>query len=181
MAAKQTRRTKTVSKRDNIEENELDVFEREEDDLDGGLQIQPKLVRNFIRMWPRAIFSTPGLTAGRRGKAPAIARTINVLKKPGVYVLYRDDQPFYVGQAKNGLLHRIWAHANGVGSLRTYFWNYFSAFIVEDRKLIDEVEAIVISAMPALLSNASNPRLPRVRMEKPVRDLIRDSRKTRGF
>ena len=100
-----------------------------EDDEEGS-QITPKLVRKFIRMWPRAIFTTPPELKGGRGKRPSIARTIQALDLPGVYILYRDDVPFYVGQTKGKLRSRLRAHANGVGSLRGYFWNYFSAFLV---------------------------------------------------
>jgi hypothetical protein len=102
--------------------------------------------------------------AGLRGKPPAIGMTIDELEKPGVYILYRGDVPFYVGQAKGKLRDRLRAHANSVGGLRTYFWNYFSAFIVENPSHIDEVEAILISAMPSIISNSSKPKLQRVRM-----------------
>ena len=163
-----------------IEEDQPDNLE-EEEELEDGSQIQPKLVSNFIRMWPRAIFNTRSEAQGRPGKPPAIARTIKALNKPGVYILYRDDQPFYVGQAKNGIGRRIWSHAKSVGGSRTYFWNYFSAFIVEDLNQIDEVEAIVIAAMPAVITNSAKPRLPRVKMEKPIKDVFRKLRESGRF
>jgi hypothetical protein len=163
------------------EEDDPELLEEDDEEVDGGPQIQPKLVSNFIRMWPRAIFNTLSEAQGRPGKPPFLARTIKALRKPGVYILYRDDQPFYVGQAKNGLGKRIWSHARSVGGLRTYFWNYFSAFVVEDVSQIDEVEAIIIAAMPAVVSNSAKPRLPRVRMDKQTKDVMRESRKWGRF
>jgi hypothetical protein len=155
-------------------EDDPEITEDDEEDAEGGSQIQPKLVTNFIRMWPRAIFSTPSMAQGAPGKPPAIAKTIKSLDKPGVYVLYREDQPFYVGQAKNGLGERLRQHAQSIGGLRSYFWNYFSAFVVEDVNQIDEVEAIVIAAMPAVISNSAKPRLPRLKMAKSVKGVLRE-------
>lgn len=130
----------------------------------------------FIRMWPRAIFTTPGPTKSKRGKPRSIAGSIRELEKPGVYVLYRDDQPYYVGQTKGKLRGRLRSHATNVGSVRGYFWNYFSAFVVEDERAkgqIDAIEAILIAAMPSVLSNGASPRLDRHRMDKATRDVLR--------
>jgi hypothetical protein len=102
--------------------------------------------------------------------------TINELERPGVYILYKDDQPFYVGQAKGKLRSRLRAHANSVGGLRTYSWNYFSAFIVENLSYIDEVEAILISAMPSIISNSSKPKLTKVKMGPSTKKLMRELR-----
>jgi hypothetical protein len=159
-----------VSKARDVEDEDPEAPEEEEEG-EGGPQIKPKLVSNFIKMWPRAIFSTPAESQGERGKRPAVAKTIKELHKPGVYILYREDQPFYVGQAKN-LFNRIWKHAQSVGGARTYFWNYFSAFTVDDVNHIDEVEAIIIAAMPAVVSNSARPRLPRLRMAKSVKNVL---------
>jgi hypothetical protein len=97
------------------------------------------------------------------------------LKKPGVYILYRDDVPFYVGQAKK-LRSRLRAHARGVVSSKTYFWNYFSAFVVENPNHINEVEAILISAMPSVITNSSKPKLKMEPIGEPTRSLMRDLR-----
>jgi predicted GIY-YIG superfamily endonuclease len=169
-----------------IEDPEELDHEPVEDD-DEGSQIRPNLVGTFIRMWPRAIFTTrldskgePIFTTrldskGEGGKRPLLARTIPALKRPGVYILYRDDVPFYVGQTKGELFSRLWAHANGVGS-RGYFWNYFSAFLVENTTHIDEVEAILISAMPSVITNGAKPKLPKEKMGMATRKVIRDLR-----
>jgi hypothetical protein len=108
-----------------VEENEL---EEEDDDIDADdndedqRPIKTELVSKFIRMWPRAIFYTR--LDGQKG---LIANSIPELARPGVYVLYRDDVPFYVGKTQKELRSRLRGHANGVTSSRTYFWNYFSA------------------------------------------------------
>ena len=44
--------------------------------------------RQFFRMWPRALFHM------KQGKAVLE----DSLKEPGVYVLYRDDVPYYIGK-----------------------------------------------------------------------------------
>jgi len=124
-------------------------------------------------MWPRAIFDT---LSKKPGKRQSIARTLPILDEPGVYVLYRGDQPFYVGKAEGKLRSRLRAHANNVGSSKNYFWNYFSAFIVRDPRHISEVEAILISAMPSVVTNSSKPKLSRVKMDAETREVMRQLR-----
>jgi len=46
--------------------------------------------RQFFRMWPRALFHM------KQGKA-VLEENLN---KPGVYILYRDDVPYYIGKTK---------------------------------------------------------------------------------
>jgi hypothetical protein len=157
----------TVDEED-LEEESGDV---EEDGLDEGPKIaKTVLVSSFIRMWPRAIFDSPAFD----GSKDSIAKSITELDHSGVYILYRDDVPFYVGKAKK-LRSRLWQHANGVVSLKSYFWNYFSAFLVEESHM-GEVEAILISAMPSVISNSSTPTLRRVPTGKPIRQLMRKLR-----
>lgn len=152
-----------------------DSIDIDVEDPEDGNQVtanETVLVSNFIRMWPRAIFHTP-VNDGRKG---SIAHWIPKLAESGVYILYRDDVPFYVGQAKK-LRTRLRQHANGVKSSKTYFWNYFSAFLVKDPSHIKEVEAILISAMPSVVSNSSKPALERVPMDDPTKHLVMDLRK----
>ena len=73
-------------------------------------------------------------------------KTIALLTQPGVYVLYWDDVPYYVGQAKV-LRGRLAAHARVPVSRYFNHWNYFSAFVVDEDEL-DRLEAILIAAMP---------------------------------
>ena len=164
---------KTNVKVKNAALEETDDVQDDDDDVEEGKPITPKLVGQFIRMWPRAIFTTLADASGQPGKTPTIAKTIPELNKSGVYILYRDDEPYYVGQAQN-LRSRLREHANNVGSLRGYFWNYFSVFLVEDPSHIDEVEAILIAAMPSVITNGAKPKLPRKRMETATRNLMRE-------
>jgi hypothetical protein len=156
------------------------VAEQVSDDVDGlddELQdggedeIEGELVKQFIRMWPRAIFHTRAMDDSKG----FIADGIPELRKPGVYILYRNGVPFYVGQAKN-LRTRLKQHANGVISLKTHFWNHFSAFLVDDSARMKEVEAILISAMPPGIMNSSKPTLHKVPMNKLTVHLIRELR-----
>jgi len=168
---KQAKATKPLIVDESEIEDELGVIDADDPD-EARKPISAQLVTQFIRMWPRSIFNT----LAKDGHRGSIASTIEELKKPGVYVLYRDDVPFYVGQAKGKLRSRLRAHANNVGSVRSYFWNYFSAFIVENPSHIDEVEAILISAMPSVITNSSTPKFDWVRMEEPTRRLMRELR-----
>lgn len=161
-------------------QRDVDVLrDDEEPDEEGERHIHAGI--EFIRMWPRAIFSSPSEERPRRGRAPAVAMGIPALDSSGVYILYRDDQPYYVGQTKGKLTSRLRKHANGVGGLRTYFWNYFSAFLVDDPSQIDKIEAILISAMPSVLSNSSAPKLERQKMGPATRAVIRKLRETGQF
>jgi hypothetical protein len=73
--------------------------------------------------------------------------------KPGVYVLYRDDVPYYVGQAIR-LRGRMRNHACIPGTRYHNFWNLFSAFVIRDQRRRDEIEGIRIDAMPTKSASA---------------------------
>jgi hypothetical protein len=86
----------------------------------------------------------PETKIGQRTKW--LYKTIDLLARSGVYVLYRDDVPYYVGQA--GMLRsRLAAHARVPGSRYFNHWTHFSAFDVDKRDL-NRIEAILIAAMP---------------------------------
>jgi len=116
----------------------------------------------FLRMWPRALFHTK---AGR----PMLERHLGA---PGVYVLYRNDVPHYIGKTSTTLLKRLRNHALKPNARRYNFWNYFSAFTIKDAAHRDEVEAILISAMPT--ANSSQPKIPRVRLKRDAAKLLND-------
>lgn len=160
----------------NNEEEEEGTHDQGNEEFDGGREITSRLVSEYIKMWPRAIFHNQSESPSKRGNAHLLAREFVVLNQPGVYILYRDDRPFYVGQARN-LRSRLRTHANTMNSFKGYFWNYFSAFVVRDVGYIDEVEAIVIAAMPAVLTNSSKPSLPPHPMEPALRKLMRERRR----
>jgi hypothetical protein len=98
-----------------------------------------------------------------------VVRDIAMLEKPGVYVLYRDDLPYYIGQAKC-LRGRLYNHSRRPGSKHDLFWNYFSAFVVEDERHRDQVEALLISAFPT--ANGAKPKLKGPHTSDRVRDVL---------
>lgn len=107
------------------------------------------VVRRYARMWPREIFDLFAREAYK-------GQGLELLEEPGVYVLYRGDVPYYVGRA-NKLHDRLWHHADGCGSRYYNFWDFFSAFVVKDKKQRIALEAILISAMPT--ANGAKPKL----------------------
>jgi hypothetical protein len=116
----------------------------------------------FFRMWPRALF--------HRQDGKAILK-IN-LGNPGVYILYRDDKPYYIGKTKNTLFRRLRSHALKPNSRYYNFWNYFSAFQIEDLSHRDEVEGILISAMPT--ANSSRPKFNLKKLDRRAAQMLND-------
>ncbi len=98
------------------------------------------------------------------------------LRQPGVYVLFRDDQPYYVGQTKNKLFWRIHTHATKPQDRYYHFWNYFSAFVVTNAKHREEVEGVLIAAMPT--ANGATPKIQKIRFPKSVTSLMSRMRKS---
>ncbi|HEX4425736.1 MAG TPA: GIY-YIG nuclease family protein [Terriglobales bacterium] len=94
----------------------------------------------------------------------------DALKNPGVYVLYRDDLPYYIGKTGKPLLRRLSTHALKPNSPRYNFWNYFSAFEINDSDHRDEIEAILISAMPT--ANSSRPKFVRKKLDRGAAKLL---------
>jgi hypothetical protein len=115
----------------------------------------------FVRMWPRALFHM------KDGKAVLE----DVLDNPGVYVLYRNDEPYYIGKTGKTLFRRLKAHALKPNARRYNYWNYFSAFEIKDPAHMDEVEAILISAMPTT-ANSSRPKIPRATVGRKAAKLL---------
>ena len=113
----------------------------------------PKIITKFARMWPREFFQ------GK--KRPDWAAGVwKELDYPGVYVLYRDEHPYYVGQTKGRLYARIWVHANRPQARYFNFWNFVSAFVVPEKGHVDEVEALLITTMTT--ANRAIPKIKRI-------------------
>jgi len=127
------------------------------------------LVRMYINMWPRDVFD---MKEGRR----LLVRCVPELGKTGVYILYRDEHPHYIGKASRSLFHRLHDHANKCTDKYFNLWNYFSAFVV-DRKHLGEVEALLIAAMPT--ANSSVPRIQQVKIPVSLRKNLRAARQER--
>jgi hypothetical protein len=122
-------------------------------------QINPE---HFFRMWPRALFHS------KKGKSYLDIH----LNSPGVYVLYREDQPYYIGKTSKRLVKRLAQHALRPNARRYHFWNYFSAFQIGDEEQRDKIEAILIAAMPT--ANSSRPKLPRKKLDRSIAGLLND-------
>jgi hypothetical protein len=124
-------------------------------------------VKVYARMWPREVFDYRTLNGNRK---QALAMSLEFLNKPGVYVLYRDDVPYYIGKAAK-LRHRIQDHATKVGGRYYNHWNFFSAFVIENSRNRNEIEGILIAAMPT--ANSANPKLQREKLPDAVKDMVR--------
>jgi hypothetical protein len=93
------------------------------------------------------------------------------LNGSGIYVLYRDDQPYYIGKTINKtLIERLSQHALKPNARYYNFWNYFSAFQIAETIHRDEIEAILISAMPTALS--SHPKFPRRKLDRQAAKML---------
>ncbi len=130
----------------------------------------PSIVHQYARMWPREIFNHR--IPGPNGKPVMVAKTLEILSRPGVYILYRDDVPYYIGKS-NRLRGRIFSHAQRPGSKYDLFWNYFSVFVVEDPKHRSEVEAMLIAAIPT--ANGAKPKLQNHPYPDAVRKVMRSA------
>ena len=128
-----------------------------------------RITQGHARMWPRHVFERPELRDGSKSKS-MLAKQLEFLSKPGVYVLYRDDEPYYIGQSYR-LRRRLWKWAKDPRSRYYHFWNFFTAFTVEDSKLRDELEGILIACMPT--ANSMRPKLEHEPMPKEVCELLR--------
>ena len=130
----------------------------------------PKIIIGYARMWPREVFEKfePEESKGRK---IIMAKSSKFLEGPGVYILYRDDEPYYIGQAEK-LRRRLWSHAIKPDSRYYHFWNFFSAFAIDDRSFRNEVEGILIAALPTA-ANSAKPKLPKEKMPKNVGILLR--------
>ncbi len=132
-----------------------------------------QIVEEYAHMWPREVFDclVPDENSKKKRK---LVRGLELLDKPGVYVLYRDDVPYYVGQAIR-LRGRMKSHASVPGARYHNFWNFFSAFVIPDQRRRNEIEGILIAAMPT--ANSAKPRLKKAKFPLAVRKMVRNIRR----
>lgn len=130
-----------------------------------------EIVEGYAHMWPREVFDA----RDELHKGRLLAKGLEFLTRPCVYVLYKDEQPFYIGKAGR-LGHRLWQHANNPRDRYYHLWTFFSAFAVSN-KYQAEIEGILIAAMPT--ANSASPRLPKERLPKVICDLFRALRHKR--
>jgi len=125
------------------------------------------IVTGYARMWPREIFDA------KDGKQ-LLAGQLDFLKEKGVYILYRDEHPYYIGKSADSLFIRLRNHAIKPQARYYNFWNMFSAFAVPDQKGRDELEGILIAAMPTV--NSAKPKLIKMKFPAPVVRLVKKIR-----
>jgi len=113
------------------------------------------IATNYIKMWPRGVLDI------KFGKNFHL-EIKRLLSQPGVYILYRDDQPYYVGKASRQLFQRLRSHASNPRDKYYNFWNPFSAFVIPNKKHIPEVEGILIASMPT--DNSSVMRIKKIHL-----------------
>jgi hypothetical protein len=135
---------------------------------------KPRLVSNYARMWPREVLDRY-LASGEKPKM--LAKHLEILDNPGIYILYRDGMPYYIGRADK-LRTRLLRHAWDIHGGHYNLWNFFSFFVVDDRAGRDEIEGILIAAMPT--ANGAKPKLPRERMPKNIATMLRELRRFRA-
>ena len=138
-----------------------------EEDHVAGKKRSGKIVTGYARLWPREVFDI-------HKKKELLIKQQKLLHGTGVCVLYRDDDPYYVGQTAGSLFERIHDHANKTTDKWYHLWNFFSAFHVP-KKHLDEVEAILIAAMPT--ANSANPRIAPVDLPREVRRILAERRR----
>lgn len=130
------------------------------------------LVERYARLWPREVFDY--VIERKNRQAVYLAQRLDILRQPGVYVLYRDEVPYYVGKASNWLWHRLILHARRPGGRYNNFWNYFSVFVIHNKAQRDAVESILIAAFPT--ANSAKPGIRREPLPDDVLEMWRQKR-----
>jgi hypothetical protein len=128
------------------------------------------IVTGFTGLWPRRIYDIRDPRGLLIKRHPEMGR----LHEPGVYVLYRGDRPYYIGKTERSLFERIHDHANKTTDKYYHLWDFFSAFCVP-REHLDEVEAILIAAIPT--ANSANPKITPIALPEDVRRILSERRK----
>src|SRR5258708_7426253 len=127
----------------------------------------PYIVDGYAQVWPRSVFDIKAA-----GKLAHEVR--DALHSPGAYILYRDDETYYVGKTSRALFDRLWNHANQPADRYYNFWNFFSVFAVPGKKHRDEVEGVLIAAMPT--ANSASPKFKRIPLPARIGTLLKRQR-----
>ena len=72
------------------------------------------IVKGYASMWPREVFDA----RPKRGTGVLAAHIPFLTEQKGVYVLYRDGEPYYIGKSGNSLFNRLKDHAMNPKNLR---------------------------------------------------------------
>lgn len=128
-----------------------------------------KIITEYGKLWPREVFD---ILEERK----LTANSFSPLKMPGVYILYRDDLPYYIGKSKASLYSRLHKHSNLSTDKYFNFWNYFSFFIIPDINHIDEIEGVLIASIPT--ANKAIPRIKEISIPKAIANKMRQQRRS---
>lgn len=122
-------------------------------------------VRVHARLWPRELLNC---LDGKK----LVMKQIPVLCEPGVYVLYSDRTPFYVGKATT-LRKRLYQH-NQPKDRYYGSWNNFSVFVIKNSKLRTAFEGVLIAAMPT--ANGAKPKFPKAKLDPSLQRVLHELR-----
>jgi hypothetical protein len=117
------------------------------------------MIAAYIQKWPRTVYNL------KDGNQPLESIREKLRQKPGIYILYQNSQPYYVGQARN-LWVRIRKHATNQNAKHYQPWTHFSAFIVNDIQSIKELEGLIIAAFDTAVVNGAKPRMTKILLPK---------------
>jgi hypothetical protein len=78
-----------------------------------------RIVSGYARMWPREVLYL---------EDDLLQEVRESLRAPGVYVLYKDEHPYYVGRTDQ-LYKRLRWHADNPRARHFHFWNSFSVYV----------------------------------------------------
>ena len=122
------------------------------------------MIEGFAEFWPREVFDL------REGKHGLLKDELINFKGPGVYILYREDEPYYIGKSKNNVSSRLHSHANKLGGRYSRHWNYFSVFMIPVDKVLD-LEGILIAAIPKA-ANSAKTKMKKIPLSTKVKRLL---------
>ncbi len=123
------------------------------------MKIPEPMIESYIRMWPREVYYL------KDKNKPLESVREKLRQKPGIYILYHNGSPYYIGQAKN-LWLRIRSHAVNQNSKHFHGWTHFSAFILADTHHMTELEGLLIAASGLGTANSSRRRMKRILLPK---------------
>jgi hypothetical protein len=130
---------------------------------------ETKIITEYARMWPRDVLYL---------ESELLKEVEQRLNHPGVYVLYRDGAPYYVGRTDRRTLYkRLREHADNPRALHFSFWNFFSAYVIPQSIHIPEIESVLITAMVMTTSNRQKPKIKKISLPPAVWKVFRDARR----
>ena len=91
------------------------------------------IVKKYGTMWPRNFENIKRVPGTREGGQ-------------GVYVLFDGSMPIYVG--KGNIRSRLRSHKGGS---KGQLWDRFSWYVLEDKKMMHDIEVLILKALPTYL------------------------------